>query len=112
MKRYKNLTEKQNELMNIAKGGLKRINILHGSVRSGKTWISLVLWCVWIRNMPADKAYIMTAKTLTTLKRNCLDLLETLAGSTLWQEDLSGGSFGQWCREQNSRADPSGRLLR
>ncbi len=89
MKRYKNLTEKQNELMNIAKGGLKRINILHGSVRSGKTWISLVLWCVWIRNMPADKAYIMTAKTLTTLKRNCLDILETLAGKRNFRYSLS-----------------------
>ncbi len=89
MKRYKNLTDRQNELMNIAKGGLKRINILHGSVRSGKTWISLVLWCVWIRNMPVDKAYIMTAKTLTTLKRNCLDLLETLAGKKNFKYSLS-----------------------
>jgi len=80
MKYYNNLTQKQNELMQIAKGGLKRINVLHGSVRSGKTWISLVLWCIWVQNMPKDKAYLMTAKTLTTLKRNCLDLLETLAG--------------------------------
>lgn len=80
MKYYNNLTAKQNELMQAAKGGLKRINVLHGSVRSGKTWISLVLWCIWIKNMPKDKAYLMTAKTLTTLKRNCLDLLETLAG--------------------------------
>ena len=87
MKKYKNLTEKQNELMNVAKGGLRRINILHGSVRSGKTWISLVLWCVWIRNMPKDKAYIMTAKTLTTLKRNCLDLLESLAGKKNLKND-------------------------
>lgn len=89
MRKYKNLTEKQNELMGIAKGGLKRINILHGSVRSGKTWISLVLWCVWIRNMPKDKAYLMTAKTLTTLKRNCLDLLETLAGKNNFTYSIS-----------------------
>jgi PBSX family phage terminase large subunit len=86
---YKNLTPKQNELMIIAKGGLKRINILHGSVRSGKTWISLVLWCVWIRNMPADSAYLMTAKTLSTLKRNCLDLLEVLAGKRNFKYSLS-----------------------
>ncbi len=89
MKNYKNLTPKQNELMEIAKGGLKRINILHGSVRSGKTWISLVLWCVWIRNMPADKTYIMAAKTLTTLKRNCLDLLEALAGKQNFHYSVS-----------------------
>ncbi len=89
MKNYKNLTKKQNELMNAAKGGLRRINVLHGSVRSGKTWISLVLWCVWIRNMPQNGAYIMTAKTLTTLKRNCLDLLETLAGKKNFKYSLS-----------------------
>ncbi len=98
MKKYRNLTDRQNELMEAAKGGLKRINILHGSVRSGKTWISLVLWCIWIRNMPADKAYIMTAKTLTTLKRNCLDLLEVLAGRKNFRYSLSkkeGELFGR-----------------
>ncbi len=98
MKKYKNLTDRQNELMEVAKGGLRRINILHGSVRSGKTWISLVLWCIWIRNMPADKAYIMTAKTLTTLKRNCLDLLEVLAGKKNFRYSLSkkeGELFGR-----------------
>lgn len=98
MRKYRNLTDRQNELMEVAKGGLKRINILHGSVRSGKTWISLVLWCIWIRNMPADKAYIMTAKTLTTLKRNCLDLLEVLAGKKNFRYSLSkkeGELFGR-----------------
>lgn len=98
MKKYRNLTDRQNELMEAAKGGLKRINILHGSVRSGKTWISLVLWCIWIRNMPSDKAYIMTAKTLTTLKRNCLDLLEVLAGRKNFRYSLSkkeGELFGR-----------------
>ncbi|MBR5155169.1 MAG: PBSX family phage terminase large subunit [Clostridia bacterium] len=89
IRRYKKLTDKQNELMARAKGGLRRINILHGSVRSGKTWISLVLWCVWIQNMPRDKTYIMTAKTLTTLKRNCLDLLETLAGKKNFSYSIS-----------------------
>lgn len=89
MRYYNKLTKRQNELLQLAKGGLKRINILHGSVRSGKTWISLVLWCIWIRNMPADGAYLMTAKTLTTLKRNCLDLLEQLAGRRNFQYSLS-----------------------
>ncbi len=89
LRHYKSLTKKQNELMNIAKGGLKRINILHGSVRSGKTWISLILWCIWIQNMPKDKTYIMTAKTLGTLKRNCLDLLEILAGRKNFKYSIS-----------------------
>ncbi len=90
MRYYNRLTKRQNELLQLAKGGLKRINILHGSVRSGKTWISLVLWCIWIRNMPAGGAYLMTAKTLSTLKRNCLDLLEELAGRRNFQYSVSG----------------------
>ncbi len=89
MRNYTKLTDKQNEFLNIAKGGLKRINVLHGSVRSGKTWISLILWCVWIRNMPTDKSYIMTAKTLSTLKRNCLDILEMLAGKKNFSYSIS-----------------------
>ncbi len=74
-------TKKQKELLRVfKKRNLKRINILHGSVRSGKTWISLVLWAFWISTMPKDKQYLMVAKTLTALRRNCLDLLESLVG--------------------------------
>ncbi len=99
MRYFSKLTNKQNELMQLAlSGGLRRINILHGSVRSGKTWISLVLWCIWIQNMPLDKSYIMTAKTLSTLKRNCLDTLEQLAGKEHFSYSISkkeGRLFGR-----------------
>lgn len=74
-------TPKQAALLSMFKHKqLKRINILEGSVRSGKTWISLVLWALWVATMPADGAYLMVAKTLTSLKRNCLDLLQSLVG--------------------------------
>lgn len=59
---------------------LKRINLLEGSVSSGKTWISLVVWAFWVKTMPQDKLYLMCAKSLTTLKRNCLILLQELVG--------------------------------
>lgn len=49
-------------------------------MRSGKTWISLVLWAFWVATMPKEKNYLMTAKSLTTLKRNILDLLTELVG--------------------------------
>lgn len=62
-------------------GKLRRINILEGSVRSGKTWVTLVLWAFWVATMPEDGSYLMVAKTLTSLRRNCLDLLEKLVGS-------------------------------
>lgn len=83
------LTKKQLELLHRARGGLKRINILHGSVRSGKTYISLVLWCIWIRNMPQNGSYLMAAKTLSTLKRNCLDLLVDIAGERNFSYSIS-----------------------
>lgn len=59
---------------------LKRINLLEGSVSSGKTWISLVLWAFWVKTMPEDKLYMMCAKSLTTLERNCLILLQEQVG--------------------------------
>ena len=64
-------------------GDLRRINILYGSVRSGKTWISLLKWACWIREQPINKEFLMVGKTVTTLKRNCLGLLETLIGDNI-----------------------------
>lgn len=75
-------TEKQKELVRVFKHGeLKRINVLEGSVRSGKTWISLVIWACWIATMPEDGGYLMVGKTLTALRRNCLDVLQQLVGT-------------------------------
>lgn len=92
-------TKKQQALLRDFKDGkLKRINILSGSVRSGKTWISLILWAFWIVTQPKDKTYLMAAKTLTSLKRNCLDLLTTLVGEENFTYSLSkkaGQLFGR-----------------
>lgn len=83
-------TEKQKELIRDFKSQkLKRINILQGSIRSGKTWISLVLWAFYVASSAEDKSYLMTAKTLTSLKRNCLDLLEQLVGRENFNYSIS-----------------------
>jgi len=58
----------------------KRINLLTGSVRSGKTYISLLVWAIFVGTMPASSEFLMCGKTLTSLKRNCLGLLEDLVG--------------------------------
>lgn len=74
-------TERQAELISDFKHDrLRRINILDGSVRSGKTYSSLVLWAFWIATRPEGGTYLMVGRTLTTLKRNCLDPLQTLLG--------------------------------
>lgn len=83
-------SEKQRELLRLWQDGkLRRINILEGSVRSGKTWVTLVLWAFWVATMPEDAAYLMVAKTLTSLRRNCLDLLEKLVGRRNFTYSLS-----------------------
>lgn len=74
-------TAKQNELVRTFKQDkLKRLNVLEGSVRSGKTWISLILWAFWVASRPPDYLYMMCAKSLQTLKRNCLLPLQGLVG--------------------------------
>ena len=62
---------------------LHRINLLYGSVRSGKTWISLLKWAIWVGQQQSDKQFLMVGKTITTLKRNCLVLLEELIGDNI-----------------------------
>ena len=92
-------TDKQLELMRLWKRSqLRRINILVGAVRSGKTWISLVLWAFYVATMPQDAAYLMVGKTLTSLRRNCLDLLQALVGARNFQYSIpskEGRLFGR-----------------
>lgn len=82
------------------KNKLKRINLFEGSVSSGKTWISLVLWAFWVKTMPddPDKLYLMSARSLTTLKRNCLLLLQALVGEANFRFSIAakeGWLFGR-----------------
>ena len=74
------LSEKQKKFL---KDDLHRINLLYGSVRSGKTWISLLKWAIWVGRQAQDKQFLMVGKTITTLKRNCLVLLEELIGDNI-----------------------------
>lgn len=64
----------------VRRGGLRRINILEGSVRSGKTWISAVMWGFWVASSTKEGAYLMAGKTLTTLRRNVLEPMRGLFG--------------------------------
>lgn len=59
---------------------LHRINLLQGSVRSGKTWVSLVKWAMFVRQRPTTELFMMVGKTRETLHINCITLLAELAG--------------------------------
>lgn len=71
------LSKKQEKFL---RDDLRRINLLYGSVRSGKTWISLLKWALWVGQRPINQEFLMVGKTITTLKRNCLGLLADLIG--------------------------------
>lgn len=74
-------TEKQKEFFSDWKHNrLRRLNILEGSVRSGKTFSSLIMWALWLATRPSAGKYLMVGRTLTTLKRNCLEPLQGLLG--------------------------------
>ncbi len=76
-------SEKQKQTLALLKNGrLKRLNIFEGSVRSGKTYISMIVWGLWVAGSPKEQAYLMAGKTLTTLKRNVLEPMSELFGSS------------------------------
>lgn len=85
-----NFTAKQSEIIRLLKRGeLRRINILQGSVSAGKTWISLIIWALWVATRPREYLYMMCGKSLQTLKRNCLLSLQELIGSRNFSYSLA-----------------------
>lgn len=89
------LTKKQQKFM-LADD--KRINILSGSVRSGKTYVSLLKWATFVAQSDKKDEFLMCGVTLTTLKRNCLDLLTDLVGSNNFRYSITakeGRLFGR-----------------
>lgn len=69
-----------------------RINLLTGAVRSGKTYISLLKWAIFVGSMPINNEFLMTGKTVTALKRNCLGLLQDLVGKNNFTYSISNKS--------------------
>lgn len=69
-----------------------RINLLSGAVRSGKTYISLLKWAIFVGSMPQGTEFLMTGKTITALKRNCLGLLQDLVGKKNFNYSISNKS--------------------
>ncbi len=62
------MSKKINELLNPKQIDFmtcedKRINLLTGSVRSGKTYVSLLKWAIFVGTMPKDGEFHMTGNT-------------------------------------------------
>ncbi len=57
-----------------------RLNFLVGSVRSGKTYVSIVRWLDFIQNAPKGNLAII-GRTASTIKRNIIDEICNLVGA-------------------------------
>lgn len=87
---FSGFTLKQKEFIaDVKANSLKRINILEGSVRSGKTYISLIAWLMLVGTYDKGNNFLMVGKTLTSLKRNCLTLLEDLLPERIFNYSIS-----------------------
>lgn len=70
-------------------GGLRRINILEGSVRSGKTYVSLAMWARWVAGSSCYGNYLMAGRTLAALERNILEPLVQMVGAASFSYSLT-----------------------
>lgn len=80
------LTTKQYEFL-MYQG--KRINLLSGSVRSGKTYVSLLKFGLWVLGMPNGTEFIMVGKTIGSLKRNCFNYMLHLFGEDNFKYNMT-----------------------
>lgn len=61
---------------------LKRQNIAHGSVRSGKTWITVFIWIRYILIAPKGDL-LMIGRTVRSIERNLISIMYELLGDAV-----------------------------
>lgn len=87
---FEKLNPKQSDFLgSVIDEELARINILQGSVRSGKTYVSLIAWLILVCMYPKSSQFLMVGKTITSLKRNCLVLLGSICKKGAFSYSLS-----------------------
>jgi PBSX family phage terminase large subunit len=69
-----------------------KINVSHGAVRSGKTFITNLRWLKYIREGPEGKL-LMSGRTKQTIKDNVLDDLFALVGKSNYKYNQSTGDL-------------------
>ncbi|MDN5669967.1 MAG: hypothetical protein L0G87_16400 [Renibacterium salmoninarum] len=57
----------------------QRVNILEGSIRSGKTIISLLRWIIYVSRAPLGGELVMIGRTRDAVWRNCVGPLQNVA---------------------------------
>ena len=106
------LTKKQSEFLDESDRRSARITLLYGSVRSGKTFVALLWFADFVLTRPKTDEFLMIGKTMTTLKRNSLNLLQSLVGEknfTYTASAKEGKLFGRtvWLEGADNEAAES-----
>ncbi len=106
------LTKKQTEFLDESDRRSARITLLYGSVRSGKTFVALLWFADFVLTRPKTDEFLMIGKTMTTLKRNSLNLLQSLVGErnfTYTASAKEGKLFGRtvWLEGADNEAAES-----
>ena len=106
------LTKKQSEFLDESDRRAARITLLYGSVRSGKTFVALLWFADFVLTRPKTDEFLMIGKTMTTLKRNSLNLLQSLVGEknfTYTASAKEGKLFGRtvWLEGADNEAAES-----
>lgn len=87
------LSPKQQNVLNNADA---RLNFLVGSVRSGKTFVSLIRWLEYVQHAPEGNL-VMIGRTATTIKHNIVDEICNLIGDDA-QYYVGKGEIVLWGR--------------
>lgn len=106
------LTAKQKKFLLDSNQLKSRITLLYGSVRAGKTFIALLWFVMFVLTRSVSEEFLMIGKTLTTLKRNSLNLLQSLVGEKNFTYSMSakeGRLFGRtvWLEGADNEAAES-----
>ena len=106
------LTKKQKKFLNDSNRRKARITLLYGSIRAGKTFVALLWFVMFVLTRPKSDEFLMVGKTLTTLKRNSLNLLQSLVGERNFTYSMStkeGRLFGRtvWLEGADNEAAES-----
>ena len=90
---YKYSEKQKDVIRSILKNNLGFINILEGSVRSGKTFITNLGWVLFILNSPHDK-FLMSGESTDSLYRNVIADIIFMLGedNAKYQDSAKGGA--------------------